>query len=228
MLRNIIKLGVLGIVAGCSIQASSHYMNEMMLELERRQPTITDVIIKQQVQESLKEAEAEIEKVQKEQNIVIQQEEVAVKPAKPPKEEKPKEDVPKEEVPTPEQEVAQNEEPATGQEGEGAGNQLTSINLAAYSELTEAQMNEVINYLIDHYFLYGYEYYSRETDPVRFERKKLASDMEDPIIQSISKMQNLMGSLTSLKASDIKPILDEAVMLREQFKTSYSNVGAKG
>ncbi|MGL5674815.1 MAG: hypothetical protein ACRDDX_00170, partial [Cellulosilyticaceae bacterium] len=45
---------------------------------------------------------------------------------------------------------------------------------------------------------------------------------------SISKMQNLMGSLTSLKASDIKPILDEAVMLREQFKTSYSNVGAKG
>ena len=94
MIRNLMKLGVLATVTGFSLNFASQTINEMVIAVHKREKTIADAIIKQQVQEMLKEAEKEIEKVQEETKIEIKQEEVAIKPPLP---EKPKKDKPKEE-----------------------------------------------------------------------------------------------------------------------------------
>lgn len=227
MLRNMIKLALLSVVAFCSWQTSSHYINEIVLELEQRQPSITDMIIKQQVQESLKEAEKEIAKVQEEEQIVIKQEEVTIKPAKPPKEEKQEEVVAKEETTTDEEQIVVDGE--LEESIDALQEQVENvIDVDVYTELTEADIRYIADYLIDHYFLFGYEYYSVETDPVRYERKKLAGDMEEQVIKSIGKLTGLIGSLTSLQSSDIQPILDETMIISDTFQTTYGSVGEKG
>ena len=229
MLRNLIKLGVLGVVAICSLETSSYYINQIVLEVEARQPTLTDFIIRQQVQESLKEAEKEIEQVVQEENIVIQQEVVQIKPAEQPKEPVVEAPIEVETVLTEEMdETLLQEDVVADNVTESVTPDFSTDDLLQYTELTDEDMGYVINYLIDNYFLFGERYYTVEEDPVRYERKKLANDMEASIIQSISELSQLASSLLSMKAADIQPILEETTVIATDFYERYQDVGDNG
>ena len=231
MLSNLIKLGVLAVVTTASLNFASHTINEMVIEVHKREKTIADAIIKQQVQEMLKEAEKEIEKVQEETQIEIKKEEVAIKPPLP---EKPKKEQPKEEKVEP-VEVVEVEEPAPVEEAnqieeEPAAGAATEANLdlTTYYTLTDEDMTYIGEYLVEHYFLFGYEYYQKEEDPLRYTRKKLASDMEDQVISSIGSSFTLLQDMKNLKSATLGPITEKARVLRESFKENYKDVGSQG
>mgnify|MGYP000952956466 FL=1 len=179
MIRNLMKLGVLAAVTGFSLNFASQTINEMVIAVHKREKTIADAIIKQQVQEMLKEAEKEIEKVQEETKIEIKQEEVAIKPPLP---QKPKKDKPKEEKVEEEKveqvEVAEVQDEMIIEESEqtevtvdGAATDA-NLDMTTYYALTKEDITYIGEYLVDHYFLFGYEYYQAETDPNVFPREK--------------------------------------------------------
>lgn len=233
MIRNLMKLGVLAAVTGFSLNFASQTINEMVIAVHKREKTIADAIIKQQVQEMLKEAEKEIEKVQEETKIEIKQEEVAIKPPLP---EKPKKDKPKEEkVEQIEQvEVAEVQDEMIIEESEqtevtvdGAATDA-NLDMTTYYALTKEDITYIGEYLVDHYFLFGYEYYQAETDPVRYARKKLASDMEDHVIGSIGDSFTLLKDMKSLNSATLTPLAENANLLAAQFKETYKDVASQG
>lgn len=233
MIRNLMKLGVLATVTGFSLNFASQTINEMVIAVHKREKTIADAIIKQQVQEMLKEAEKEIEKVQEETKIEIKQEEVAIKPPLP---EKPKKDKPKEEkVEQIEQvEVAEVQDEMIIEESEqtevmvdGAATDA-NLDMTTYYALTKEDITYIGEYLVDHYFLFGYEYYQAETDPVRYARKKLASDMEDHVIGSIGDSFTLLRDMKSLNSATLTPLAENAHLLAAQFKETYKDVASQG
>ena len=59
-MRNLIKLIVMCIVATCSLNTASEIINDMVIEVNKREKTIADALIAQQVKEMFKEAEKEI------------------------------------------------------------------------------------------------------------------------------------------------------------------------
>ena len=233
MIRNLMKLGVLATVTGFSLNFASQTINEMVIAVHKREKTIADAIIKQQVQEMLKEAEKKIEKVQEETKIEIKQEEVAIKPPLP---EKPKKDKPKEEkVEQIEQvEVAEVQDEMIIEESEqtevmvdGAATDA-NLDMTTYYALTKEDITYIGEYLVDHYFLFGYEYYQAETDPVRYARKKLASDMEDHVIGSIGDSFTLLRDMKSLNSATLTPLAENAHLLAAQFKETYKDVVSQG
>lgn len=235
MIRNLMKLGVLAAVTGFSLNFASQTINEMVIEVHKREKTIADAIIKQQVQEMLKEAEKEIEEVQEETKIEIKQEEVAIKPPLP---EKPKKEEPKEEKIEEEKveqvEVVEVEEETTIEEPEqtevpveGAATDA-NLDMTTYYALTKEDITYIGEYLVDHYFLFGYEYYQAETDPVRYARKKLASDMEDHVIGSIGDSFTLLRDMKGLNSATLTPLAENAHLLAAQFKETYKDVASQG
>ncbi|MDU6853710.1 MAG: hypothetical protein ACLSH8_03855 [Zhenhengia sp.] len=234
MIRNLMKLGVLATVTGFSLNFASQTINEMVIAVHKREKTIADAIIKQQVQEMLKEAEKEIEKVQEETQIEIKQEEVAIKPPLP---EKPKKDKPKEEKveeKVEQVEVAEVQDEMIIEESEqtevtvdGAATDA-NLDMTTYYALTKEDITYIGEYLVDHYFLFGYEYYQAETDPVRYARKKLASDMEDHVIGSIGDSFTLLRDMKSLNSATLTPLAENAHLLATQFKETYKDVASQG
>lgn len=235
MIRNLMKLGVLATVTGFSLNFASQTINEMVIVVHKREKTIADAIIKQKVQEMLKEAEKEIEKVQEETKIEIKQEEVAIKPPLP---QKPKKDKPKEEKVEEEKveqiEVAEVQDEMIIEESEqteamvdGAATDA-NLDMTTYYALTKEDITYIGEYLVDHYFLFGYEYYQAETDPVRYARKKLASDMEDHVIGSIGDSFTLLRDMKSLNSATLTPLAENAHLLAAQFKETYKDVASQG
>ena len=237
MIRNLIKLSILGGVILCALNVSSRTINEMVIQVHAREKTIADAIIKQQVQDMFKEVEKEIEKVQEETQIEIKKEEVVMKepiPEKPKKKEVVKKVVEaKEEVP---QDSAQDsarvvtEEPIEGiptQEVPEIASDAV-LDITTYSALSEENMIYIGDYLIEHYFLFGQVYYQNETDPLRYERKKLVSDMEDQVITSLDEGLSLIKDFKGLDANKLEPIIENTQILAEAFKQDYKDSVAKG
>lgn len=236
MIRNLVKLSLLGGVILCALNVSSRTINEMVIQVHAREKTIADAIIKQQVQDMFKEAQKEIEKVEEETQIEIKKEEVVMKepiPKKPKKKEEVKQVVEVKEEVTGESakdaiEVIKEEtveETPTPETLEVASD--AALDITTYSALSEEDMIYIGDYLIEHYFLFGQVYYENETDPLRYERKKLVSDMEDQVIASLNEGLGLIKDFQGLDADKLKPIIENTGILAEAFKQDYKEIVAK-
>ncbi|MEG2546605.1 MAG: hypothetical protein RSA51_08605, partial [Niameybacter sp.] len=230
-MRNLIKLGVLIVVATCALNTASGMINEMVIEVNKREKTIADALIAQQVQEMFKEADKEIAKVQEEEQVEIKVEEVQIKPPLPPKPEKPKKSEKVEEVAKEAEEAPvalEGEQMAEGDEIKEDAATNSQMDMATLYALTPEEMTLIGEYLVDNYFLFGYKYYQEETDPTRYARKKLASDMEDQIIASLQEGFGLVNDLKGLNLEKIKGMREQAVVLAETFKETFKEVGKQG
>lgn len=242
-MQNLLKLILLIIVGGLSLNIGSEKINHMVIEVHKREKTIADALIKQQVQEMFKEAEKEIAKVEETEKVKIKVEEVKIKPPLPEKEKVSKKEVEEKEEKTKEEggekegletvkeatlidkENEKTVRPYEAQVWVGAESQ---IDVATYSTLTEEETLIIGNYLIEHYFLFGYDYYTKEEDPVRYERKKLASDMEDQIIGSLQNVFGLSKNLNKLNKIQLQEMKEEAKTYANTFKEQFIHVGEKG
>lgn len=225
MVRNMIKLGVLACISVCSLEIASHYLNAIVIEVEAKEKTIADALIKQQVQESLKEAEQKIEQVVKEENIVIETEEIEMKPSEPPK--KIEEVIEVVEKSEPIEETIDVSEEVIIAEGIDATSSV-ELDIEEYDALTKEEVLMLGDYLVDNYFLHGYVYYNQEEDPIRRERKKLAHEMEVYVIESISGLLNFSSNLGGISSEELSPILTQTQALAEEFEVIYENVGEEG
>lgn len=234
MIRNLMKVGILGMVTSLSLNAASQTINEMVIQVHNREKTIADTLIKQQVQEVFQEAEKAIEKVEVETQKAIKQEEVVMKPPMPPKPQKEQEALEVEEVQLEEveqEQVVESEPIEPREEKQDLEQQVTTdaqLDITTYYNLTPEDKVDIGNYLVEHYFLFGYDYYQAETDPIRYARKKLTSDMEDYVITSLAESLDLLSNIQGLKGEQVRPLVEKAILLSQEFRDTYKDVGNEG
>ena len=149
MARHLLKIIAFTTVCTLSFSLSSEYINAIVYEMEQKEKTIADIIIQQQIAESLKEAEEKIEQVKEEENLVIEEEEVAIKPAEEPTvsiQPSPEEEVEIEE--TTDNVVAESEEDSQITETEKPPHQdielgMTAEDLVGYQSLSKEDITYV-------------------------------------------------------------------------------------
>lgn len=244
MNKNFVKWSILLGITCASLKTASYAMNHLLVQAKTREKTIADLMIQQQMRQTLKEAELKIAQAVEEEKLVIEQEKVVMKPPTPTLEEKKltkieeKAKKKKEEMLNREKQDQQSDESMV-QETQADDKQLDEgidaeaeavleMNIETYTNLTDEEQTVFITYLIEHYFLHGHVYVMQEEDPIRYEKKKLASDMEDVIIESIHYLLPLRAKLMTLKADDLKRIQDEVNRLSESFTKTYEKVYEKG
>lgn len=221
MIRNIIKLIILVTVSITSLEVAGDTINQLVKQVKEREQTITDAIIKQQVQKTFAEVEKKIEEVAAEEQIEIVTEKVEMKPPVE-KEEKSQEQTPTEQD-TPPTEVTDQQDAATEEVPQvSLEDQIVEI------EITVDDLNYIGHYLVDNYFLDGYKYYTSETDPVLYERKKLTHEMESYVISSLASAFDIVMKMEGLNSETISACLEEATQLATEFKGKFADVGNNG
>ena len=223
--KNILKAVTLFIITIFSLYISSYFINDYVLEVEAKEKTIADMIVKQQMQAALKEAEEKIEAAKKEENIVIETEEVKMKP--PVVVEKPA----KEEVavlPESTEENVQDVAKDNEQESVEETNAIIIPGLGEFAELDEEAVEEIGNYLVDNYFLNGFVYAENETDPKRKAEKELVRDMETYVVNSLQVMIEILDNIQTLKFDGIDEIRQNVEDLSVEFKEKYLTVEEYG
>jgi len=96
--------------------------------------------------------------------------------------------------------------------------------------LTRDEQEQVMNFLIEHYFLDGFKYAEAETDPQLKEKKLLAAQMESSAIESLNIVLGGIsgGDITELLTADYSKMKADAEAIREDFKTEYAGAAEYG
>lgn len=89
--------------------------------------------------------------------------------------------------------------------------------------LTAAEQEQVVGFLIEHYFLDGYKYAEAETRPELKEKKLLAAEMESSVVQSLNMVMDSVntGDISSMLSADYGAMREEAESLRNDFAENY-------
>lgn len=96
--------------------------------------------------------------------------------------------------------------------------------------LTAAEQEQVVNFLIDHYFLDGFRYAEAETRPELKEKKLLAAEMESSVVQSLNMIMDAVNvsDVSAMLSTDFGALRAEAESLRNNFAEKYGNAGQYG
>ncbi|MGL4345801.1 MAG: hypothetical protein ACRCTE_11435 [Cellulosilyticaceae bacterium] len=217
-MQNLLKLIVLMVVAVSSWQWASTEINERVIAANSRQKTIADVVIQKQVQETFKEVEEKIEVVMKEENIVIETQKVEMKPPAPPK---PKEEKQPEQVVEQEQEVVE----VVTEEEVPLEEIPTPPTIPEEYQLSKEDVRYVGEYLVQHYFLYGYDFLESTEDEVLNARKALAYEMENAIVESLTHALRLVRDMKQINEETVSQLHQEVQQTHTAFEAAYQGVG---
>lgn len=106
----------------------------------------------------------------------------------------------------------------------------TGIPIKTMFGLTAAEQEQVVGFLVEHYFLDGYKYAEAETRPELKEKKLLAAEMESSVVQSLNMVMDSVntGDMTAILSADYGALRKEAQSLRDDFAEKYRDAGQYG
>lgn len=96
--------------------------------------------------------------------------------------------------------------------------------------LTASEQEQVVNFLIDHYFLDGFRYAEAETRPELREKKLLAAEMESSVVQSLNMITDAVNvsDVSAMLNADFGALKAEAETLRKDFEEKYRGADRYG
>ncbi len=96
--------------------------------------------------------------------------------------------------------------------------------------LSRDEQKQVMDFLIEHYFLDGYKYAEAETRPELKEKKLLAAQMESSAVESLNLILGSIngGDVSALLTADYGKLKADAEAIREDFKTEYAGAAEYG
>ncbi len=96
--------------------------------------------------------------------------------------------------------------------------------------LSRDEQEQVMGFLIEHYFLDGYKYAEAETRPELKEKKLLAAQMENSAVESLNLILGSIsgGDVSALLTADYGKLKADAEAIRENFKTEYAGAAEYG
>ncbi|OON96522.1 MAG: hypothetical protein ATN36_05455 [Epulopiscium sp. Nele67-Bin005] len=238
MNKRLVQTLVLAGVMVISLNVATSAVNSMVIEAKTREQTIVDAIIKSQVAQKMETVEQEIAQVLEEENIVIIQEEVEIKPPEPIIEETIFENILVEEPIIEEPIIEEIIEEIAEEISEEIEEYLEpeedfvidvviddeQINALVQHGLTLTSTDQLIEkayYLVDYYFLDGYIFYTEEQDPILKEEKRLVHNMEIAVIRSLNVLLEPLENLSTILKYDFSIVTNEVTILSENFSENF-------
>ncbi len=96
--------------------------------------------------------------------------------------------------------------------------------------LSRDEQEQVMDFLIEHYFLDGFKYAEEETRPELKEKKLLAAQMESSAVESLNLILGSVsgGDVSALLTADHGKLKADAEAIREDFKNEYGGAEQYG
>ncbi len=96
--------------------------------------------------------------------------------------------------------------------------------------LSRDEQEQVMDFLIEHYFLDGFKYAEEETRPELKEKKLLAAQMESSAVKSLNLILGSVsgGDVSDLLTADYGKLKADAEAIREDFKNEYGGAEQYG
>lgn len=238
---------VIAVCLLCSAVAV-HFTNDYIAETSAKQKSIADALLESKFQEAMKQAEdiamAELEK----KNITAAVVTLETKPVsiiqteteKKPAEETTFSETTIEEItetsplsePVAETDTAAkyNERITEFKRGGLLPSDRSNIETRTIFTLTDDEQEKVNDFLTEHYFLNGFAYAEAETNSELKEKKQLAAEIQDYIVNSLNLITGVLeiNDPTALLTADYKSVIKEVELIKTEFTDKYSGVGQYG
>lgn len=232
----ILAVGIL-----CTI-AAAYSTEGYAAETAAREKTLAEAVMQSRLEEQLKKAEEQVRLELKEQGETLVTSVMETKPVvaeAPETEQSETESSETETMPdtvtettSPDTEISAGETPETAVSDEiitdyTRGGILpadrSGIPIKTMFGLTAAEQEQVVNFLIDHYFLDGFRYAEAETRPELREKKLLAAEMESSVVQSLNMIMDAVNvsDVSAMLNADFGALKTDAESLRNDFEENY-------
>lgn len=248
---NLLKICAILAAGAISVSAAARFTENYAAEAAFREKTLAEAVMQNQLQAELKKAEEQAIKELEEQGQTLV---TTVLETKPPVTEPPPEETTVPETSTeaettettvPEPEITEiftetatsvsETEPEPEEDEDEIITQFTrggllptdrkGLPIRSMFLLTEDQQTEVIDFLVEHYFLDGYKYSEAETRPELKEKKKLAADMESGVVGSLNLVMGSMNfnDITAILSADYTSMAKEIKATKKEFEETYKD-----
>lgn len=237
----ILAVGIL-----CTI-AAAYSTESYAAETAAREKTLAEAVMQNRLEEQLKKAEEQARLELEEQGETLVTSVMETKPVKPIVTEPPETETETETETAPpetETEISTEETSDTAAETSAEedkiitdytrGNILpadrSGIPIKTMFGLTAAEQEQVVGFLVEHYFLDGYKYVEAETRPELKEKKLLAAEMESSVVQSLNMVMDAVNvsDVSAMLNADFGVLKTETESLRNDFAENYRGAGQYG
>ncbi|MCH5194654.1 MAG: hypothetical protein J1F11_11890 [Oscillospiraceae bacterium] len=256
---NFLKICAIFAAGAISVVTAARFTESYAAEVASRDKTLAEAVMQNQLQAELKKAEEQAAQELEEQGQTLVTTVLETKPpvTEPPPEETETTNISMEmeitETTVPETEITEITEIFTETEPETAVSEAeppdqdeeiiteftrggllptdrTGLPVRSMFTLTADQQTTVTNFLIEHYFLNGYEYSRNEQRPELKEKKQLAAEMESGVIDSLNMVLGNMNTsdIASLLKADYNAMADDVRETRDSFKETYKDAYLHG
>lgn len=239
-LLKILMILAVGIL--CTI-AAAYSTEGYAAETAAREKTLAEAVMQSRLEEQLKKAEEQARLELEEQGETLVTSVMETKPivTEPPETEQPETET--ETTPDTETETLPPETENSAEETSVSDEIITDytrggilpvdrsgIPIKTMFGLTAAEQEQVVNFLIDHYFLDGFRYAEAETRPELREKKLLAAEMESSVVQSLNMIMDAVNvsDIAAMLNADFGALKAEAETLRSDFEEKYCGAGQYG
>ena len=243
-----IKLMSLLLLCAVSVFTAVHFTDAYVIQTAAKQKSITEAYMENRFQEAMREAEERALAELAEVNVTIITEMLETKPpvTEIPPETEPTEYISTETEPTeehsPETIPTDTEYADSSADNNSADPQpvppVTSyrrggllpedrsgVKTRSLLTLSKAENDRMMDFLIEHYFLDGYAYASRESNPELRTRKRLAAEMQGYITDSLNLVMSFLdiSDPAAILSADFAAIIAESEDIKSEFAEKYSD-----
>ncbi len=243
---NILKILAIAAVGTASLFAAVKESESYAAETAAKEKTLAEAVMQNQLQEELKKAEEQARKELEEQGEALVTTVMETKPPVTETTEAKTEIVSETEIKTEtvsEIETEMEIETETASEmppkdeivteftrGGLLPQDRSGIPIRTMFGLSKDEQEQVMGFLIEHYFLDGFKYAEAETRPELKEKKLLAAQMESSAVESLNLILGSVsgGDVSALLTADYGKLKADAEAIREDFKTEYAGAAEYG
>lgn len=237
---NILKILAIAAVGTASLLAAVKESESYAAETAAKEKTLAEAVMQNQLQEELKKAEEQARKELEEQGEALVTTVMETKPPITETTEIKTEMVSETETETEMKTETETETTSETSHAEEIVTEFTrggllpqdrsGIPIRTMFGLSKDEQEQVMGFLIEHYFLDGFKYAEAETRPELKEKKLLAAQMENSAVESLNLILGSVsgGDVSALLTADYGKLKAEAEAIREDFKNEYGGAEQYG
>lgn len=236
-MQKILKIIFILAFGAVCMMAASHFAEKYAAEAAFKEQTLAEAVMQSRLEAELKRAEEKAKQELEEQGRELVTE---VMETKPPVTTLPETTTTSETtttVPETSETASETTETAVSEEiiteftrGGLLPEDRTGVPIRSLFTLTESEQQKLTSYLIEHYFLDGYKYSQDETRPGLKEKKRLAAEMENSVIDTVNMIFGAINvnDISTMLSADYGGMKQQVTEIKADFEKKYADAVSYG
>ncbi len=236
-MQKILKIIFILAFGAVCMMAASHFAEKYAAEAAFKEQTLAEAVMQSRLEAELKRAEEKAKQELEEQGRELVTE---VMETKPPVTTLPETTTTSETtttVPETSETASETTETAVSEEiiteftrGGLLPEDRTGVPIRSLFTLNESEREKLTSYLIEHYFLDGYKYSQDETRPGLKEKKRLAAEMENSVIDTVNMIFGAINvnDISTMLSADYGGMKQQVAEIKADFEKKYADAVSYG